>query len=348
MVKKHICSGLIERVHQPLARSDWVAKKIKGHLLDQPKIKAKDIVKDVQHDHRVRLSYIQAWRGKEVAREMIDESHKQQYHDLPLYIEKIRRTNPGTEVRIHIDEGKFKRLFITYRPCIMGFVSECRPLIGINGTFLKGKYQGILLCTIAVDANNGFFLLALAAVENENYQSWYWFLSILSELLNRYLNLPALTIISHRQKSLPEAIEKCFPTCFPSFCMQHMGKNFKGFMKRSANTEVLLMLFWKAARKATIGGFEKIMFNIQCADLEAYDWIKNIPPKFWADAYFSGSRYSHLTSNVAEYFNAWILSALEKPIITMCQEIKIQLMARFEEKRELGNTWSGMLVLKAQ
>ncbi|ERM97553.1 uncharacterized protein LOC110006487 [Amborella trichopoda] len=51
---------------------------------------------------------------------------------------------------------------------------------------------------------------------------------------------------------------------------------------------------------------------------------------------------------MAESFNAWILSTREKPIITMCKEIRIQLMIRFEEKRELGNTWSGMLVSKAQ
>ncbi|XP_020530424.1 uncharacterized protein LOC110008266 [Amborella trichopoda] len=51
---------------------------------------------------------------------------------------------------------------------------------------------------------------------------------------------------------------------------------------------------------------------------------------------------------MVESFNAWILSAREKLIITMCEEIRIQLMTKFEEKRELGNTWSSMLVPKAQ
>ncbi|ERM95687.1 hypothetical protein AMTR_s00023p00214690 [Amborella trichopoda] len=174
---------------------------------------------------------MQTWRGTEVVREMIDGSHGQQYLDLPMYIEKIRRTNPGTEVRIHTDEGRFKQLFIAYQPCIMGFINGCRPLIGIDGIFLKGKYQGILLCAITVDANNELFPLAFAVVEKENYQNWYWFLSILSELLNGYPNLSALTIISDRQKSLSEAIEKYFPTCLPSFCMRYMGENFKGFIK---------------------------------------------------------------------------------------------------------------------
>ncbi|ERN02403.1 hypothetical protein AMTR_s00096p00114660 [Amborella trichopoda] len=38
---------------------------------------------------------------------------------------------------------------------------------------------------------------------------------------------------------------------------------------------------------------------------------------------------------MAESFNAWILSAREKSIITMCDEIMVQLMTKFEEKREL-------------
>ncbi|ERM96993.1 hypothetical protein AMTR_s00074p00187270 [Amborella trichopoda] len=113
-----------------------------------------------------------------------------------MYIEKIRRTNTRTEVRIHTDEGRFKRLFIAYHPCIMGFANGCKTLIGIDGTFLKGIYQGNLLCAIALDANNGLFPLAFAVVEKENYQSWYWFLSILRELLNGYPNMHALTIIS--------------------------------------------------------------------------------------------------------------------------------------------------------
>ncbi|ERM97712.1 hypothetical protein AMTR_s00121p00083230 [Amborella trichopoda] len=119
MVKKHTCSDPMRRVHQPLARSDWMAKKIKGRLLDQPKIKANDIVKDVQRVHEVRLSYIQAWREKEVVREMIDGSHEQQYHDVPLYSEKIRRTNPRIEVRIYTYESSFQRLFIVYRPYVL-------------------------------------------------------------------------------------------------------------------------------------------------------------------------------------------------------------------------------------
>ncbi|ERM94675.1 hypothetical protein AMTR_s00011p00223810 [Amborella trichopoda] len=127
-----------------------------------------------------------------------------------------------------------------------------------------------------------------------------------------------------------------------------MGENFEGFMKKSANIEVLFMLFWKAACMETISGSEKIMFDIQCADLEAYAWIKNISPKYWADDYFPWTRYNHLTSNMTESFNAWILSAREKSIIIICEEIRVSVMTRFEDKRELGNTWSSILVPKAQ
>ncbi|ERM94437.1 hypothetical protein AMTR_s00010p00258430 [Amborella trichopoda] len=108
MVKEHTCSGLMDTVHQLPAHSDWVAKKINDRFIDQSKIRVKDIVKDPQRDHGVRFSYMQAWRGKDVAKEMIDGSHERQYHDLPLYMDRIQRTNSGIEIRIHIDEGKFK------------------------------------------------------------------------------------------------------------------------------------------------------------------------------------------------------------------------------------------------
>ncbi|ERN17905.1 hypothetical protein AMTR_s00047p00228080 [Amborella trichopoda] len=90
------------------------------------------------------------------------------------------------------------------------------------------------------------------------------------------------------------------------------------------------------------------MFDIQRTDPKAYEWITNILPKSWADAYFPEARYNHLTSNIAESFNAWILSAREKPIITMYEELRVQLMTKFEEKMKLGNSWSTMLVPKAQ
>ena len=54
-----------------------------------------------------------------------------------------------------------------------GFKSGCRHMINLNGCFLKGYYDGKLLVTAGIDANDCIYPLAFAIVESENYDSWY-------------------------------------------------------------------------------------------------------------------------------------------------------------------------------
>ena len=46
----------------------------------------------------------------------------------------------------------------------------------INGTFLIGRYKGTILTVIGVDCNKQVVPIAFAFIENENTESWYWFL----------------------------------------------------------------------------------------------------------------------------------------------------------------------------
>jgi hypothetical protein len=42
-----------------------------------------------------------------------------------------------------------------------GFINGWRPFIGINGCHLKFPYEGVLLFVVALDENNGLFLIAM-------------------------------------------------------------------------------------------------------------------------------------------------------------------------------------------
>jgi hypothetical protein len=46
-------------------------------------------------------------------------------------------------------------------PAIAAF-KHCRPVICIDGTFLKGKYNGTILAVVAADGNNQLLPLAIA------------------------------------------------------------------------------------------------------------------------------------------------------------------------------------------
>jgi hypothetical protein len=67
-------------------------------------------------------------------------------------------------------------------------------------------------------------------------------------------------------------------------------------------------------------------------------------PTHWADLYVKGKRYSHLTSNIAEAFNAKIMAAREMPILAMLEEIRHQVMGWFASRRHSEDVTAGPIV----
>uniref|UniRef100_A0A2N9HBF3 SWIM-type domain-containing protein n=1 Tax=Fagus sylvatica TaxID=28930 RepID=A0A2N9HBF3_FAGSY len=55
-----------------------------------------------------------------------------------------------------------------------GFKEGCRPLIGLDGCFLKGSYKGHLLSVVSRDANDNMYPICVAVVESECKASWSW------------------------------------------------------------------------------------------------------------------------------------------------------------------------------
>ena len=71
----------------------------------------------------------------------------------------------------------------------------CRPIIGLDGCHLKERFGGQILSAIARDANDNIFPVAFAVVEQENKDSWVWFLQqFLDDIGNpKQLNLVFIT-----------------------------------------------------------------------------------------------------------------------------------------------------------
>ncbi|KAG5580470.1 hypothetical protein H5410_051097 [Solanum commersonii] len=60
----------------------------------------------------------------------------------------------------------------------------------------------------------------------------------------------------------------------------------------------------------------------------------------WCKKYFQNySKCDVMDNNMAESFNAWVLSARYKTIITMLEEIRVKIMKRIGDLREFLNTW---------
>lgn len=72
---------------------------------------------------------------------------------------------------------------------------------------MKGKYKGIILSVVSVDANSGVFLVAFVVDESENKNSWAWFFKYLKQHIVEG-KVHSWTIMSDRKKGIISALEQ--------------------------------------------------------------------------------------------------------------------------------------------
>ncbi|KAK1258506.1 hypothetical protein QJS04_geneDACA011489 [Acorus gramineus] len=207
----------------------------------------------IRADHHYTISYSKANRAKWKAMERIFGNWEESYAELPLYVDALRRSNPGTTVFFEgpvIQENnmgrpirQFERVFWAFGPALEAF-KHCRPLVCIDGTHLYGKYKGTLLIATACDAENGLLPIAFAIVESENRSSWTFFLWNLFFSVGGINNL---CVISDRHlgiiAGMKDIEESTNVTWYHRFCMRHMIDNFKKHVKSKELSDQV----WRAA-----------------------------------------------------------------------------------------------------
>lgn len=342
----HTCGGIYHLGHQQ-ASVQWVANSVEQRLRENPNYKPKEILEEIHRVHGITLSYKQAWRGKERIMAAMRGSFEEGYRLLPEYCEQVKRTNPGSIASVYGNpsDNCFQRLFISFQASIYGFLNACRPLLGLDRTHLKSKYLGTLLLATGFDGDGSLFPVAFGVVDEESDENWMWFLSELHNLLElNSENMPRLTILSDRQKGIVDGVEVNFPTAFHGFCMRHLSDSFR----KEFNNTMLVNLLWEAAHALTVIEFEAKVLEIEEISQDAAYWIRRIPPRLWATAYFEGTRFGHLTANIVESLNTWILEASGLPIVQMMECIRRQLMTWFNERRETSMQWTSILVPSAE
>ncbi|XP_062073816.1 uncharacterized protein LOC133778028 isoform X1 [Humulus lupulus] len=279
------------------------------------------------------------YRAKKVATEILEGSVKEQYAILEDYCNQIRATNPGStailKTRIEGDKRYFERVYICLQACKEGFNRGCRPLIGVDGCFLKGYCKGMLLAAIGIDAVNAMFPIAYAVVEKENKSSWTWFLELVKEDL-QIQNPQSFCMLSDRQKGLEKALEKLFEGAEIRFCVRHLHANFK----KDYPGLLLKQMLWAAARATTKEEWRRRMYDFKQISEPAYTWLSNKAPTEWTKSHFKEHvKCDMLCNNLCESFNAAIIGARDKTIIILLEKIRYWLMRRFCTKRESVKKW---------
>nr|KAJ0198545.1 hypothetical protein LSAT_V11C700346510 [Lactuca sativa] len=129
---------------------------------------------------------------------------KNGYDSWYSYGEELRRTNPGSIVKMDVDvmpDGTtyFSKFYVCLKGVKDGWIQGCRRVIGLDGCFLKGICKDQLLTVVGRDANNHIYPLAWAEVVVESKETWKWFVDLLLDDIEMG-NGHGLTLISDQHK----------------------------------------------------------------------------------------------------------------------------------------------------
>ncbi|XP_028077880.1 uncharacterized protein LOC114279806 [Camellia sinensis] len=171
----HSCGTDVRTSKNARVSSDLVSSTISEIVRDKPLTWPCGVVTILKKDYGLDVSYYVAWFGVEKAKAVIHGDHSLSFDQLRWYSAAMMRYNPGSYVNIDYDASsqQFCLFFVSFATCMSGF-NSCRPLLFLDGTFLKGKYKGQLLAATTKDGNNGLFPVAFAIVDSETTANWSW------------------------------------------------------------------------------------------------------------------------------------------------------------------------------
>ncbi|XP_017406413.1 uncharacterized protein LOC108319702 [Vigna angularis] len=201
IVDNHRCS----REHKlRLLNAKWLNKRLEKTVRQNPQVKGVEIREKINRKWNVGVSRCMAYRAKAIASDNVDGSFKDQYRRIYDYANEVLARNPGSTMKVKVEENVdgaiFRRFYTCLKACKDSFMS-CRPIIGLDGAFLKGKYGGEMLTIVGRDANDQMLPLAYAVVEVENKDTWRWFLELLVEDLSGEEVSSLFTFMSDQQKA---------------------------------------------------------------------------------------------------------------------------------------------------
>ncbi|XP_012844383.1 PREDICTED: uncharacterized protein LOC105964420 [Erythranthe guttata] len=292
----------------------YIGKRIVDVVRDNPCESLETLKRKIWRDIQVDCSLHIVCRARRYALVLIKGNVKREYERLWDYCATVCNENKESTLQLKLDRSvnppALIRMYYSLGGLKSGFKIGCRPIIGLDGCFLKGPFKGHLLSAIGRDANDNIYPIAMAFVEIEKYDSWRWFLEILLRDIGPYEER-GWAFISDRQKGLIEAVSELFPHAEHRYCLRHMYNNFKLKFKGINMRD----LFWSAASTANVNEHYQIMKAIDDKypitvenEVTPYVWLSRIPAHHWARSHFSTrTKCNVLVNNLSESFNSYIL-----------------------------------------
>ncbi|XP_058733836.1 uncharacterized protein LOC131605506 [Vicia villosa] len=138
--------------------TNWLGKKLYSTVRINPHVKLTAICEKVHEKWNAGMNRMKAYRARKVALNIVEGSFKEQYRRLYDYTHELLKSNPNNTIKLNVQATEqqpeehvsrpllpsFHRLYMCLDACKKSF-RICRPIIGVDGCFLKGNYGGQIL-----------------------------------------------------------------------------------------------------------------------------------------------------------------------------------------------------------
>ncbi|KAF6145582.1 hypothetical protein GIB67_037615 [Kingdonia uniflora] len=295
---EHTCKGNIEDKNK-LANVLWVANYCEDGLRNIKLSRPIDVFTTIRRKFGIDLFYWTFWNAWTICMERIVGSYDERYFKMPSLTIEPLTANPGSIIGCSRDDAtlQWTGTMVMFKASYDGWLRGYRPVLGLDGCFLKGKYGGVCLSIIGLDGNNGLFPVATYFCRSECYDTWNTFLQALQPWLDQHD--AKLTFISDRQKGLIKAVADNFHHC------NHRTIDKDNFLAKLGEDH-----------------------------LSARHWLKREPPKTWCRSHFnSTAKCEYIANNFSESFNNWILKVRDKPLYKTLEKLNMMMMTLMYDRR---------------
>ncbi|KAH0759760.1 hypothetical protein KY290_023253 [Solanum tuberosum] len=254
---KHTCP---EAFKNRRATQQALAHYFKKKVQNDPKCKVNEMRKIVDDNFRLNISYSKMKRVKRLVLEKLDGSYVDDFNKLEGYAQELGTATLALK---------------------SGWRAGLRPFIGLDGTFLKGKFKGILLVALEQDSMKHFYPLSWAVVDRETIRTCKWFI----ELLRNSLGLAdgeGLTLMSDMQKGLIGAVGDLLPKAQHRWCARPIEANWS----RSWSGVQMKKMFWWSAWSTYEEEFNDQLKSMGSLSKQVAKDLLWYPPQHWYKAFF--------------------------------------------------------------
>lgn len=293
---------------------------------------------------KISVTRPQCQHARNKALRWIEREYDEQFGRLRDYCSEIRESNPNSSVELDCvrndDEiDVFNRFYVCFDILRRNWKETCRPLVGVDGCFLKSRMKGQLLVALGWDADNAIYPIAWAVVQVENKVNWLWFVKKIKVDLG--LNEgDGYIMVSDRQKGLIAVVKTELPLIEHRMCVRHIYGNLK---TKYAKKPEMKPKIWNLAWSYNEGDYRAKLLDIFSYDRDVYDDVMKSKTEKWCREFYKlGPFCEDIENNSTESFNNSIGKARDKPFVLMLETIARLAMVRIAKRDVIASSHEGV------